>query len=328
MPVQRALPLLLILLTATAFLILHGAAVLSALQSNMGWVGLNLDMSEEIRASEALNGEVDTFMQAVKTSAANDSAWFGLGLAYALQGKVEDAILNWSDPANSSATLIDYGLHARRFGTFDLALMQFRAAELLDDSSPHEASFLAGTICQRAFASQSDLSRSNRQYCSDYFDRNGDNLVVNGGFLTGSLAGWGGEHFFIGQSAARLAIEPVAAPDDFAVRLNGLDEGNHFGLFQRLNLSPGDLVRFSGRFKLSGEDSLAARLLYVTWQTEDNKVQGNHGAERIGKMEWTEFERTFRVPQGIQPGIDFYPVLFSGEGAVWFDEIELETMEP
>jgi hypothetical protein len=41
-------------------------------------------------------------------------------------------------------------------------------------------------------------------------------------------------------------------------------------------------------------------------------------------MEWTKFERTFTVPENIKPNIDFYPVLFSGEGTVWFDDIQLE----
>ena len=106
----------------------------------------------------------------------------------------------------------------------------------------------------------------------------------------------------------------------------GQDESDHYGLYQRLTLNPGTTVRFSGRFKLSGEENLTARLLYIGWQKEDGTPQGNDGEQRSVQMKWTEFERTFRVPENIRPNINFYPVNFSGEGTIWFDDIQLELV--
>ncbi len=160
----------------------------------------------------------------------------------------------------------------------------------------------------------------------DYWRLSEDNLIVNPGFAFGSQTGWQGLHFFLGGSGARLATEQVAGSESYVARLEGRDDRNHFGLFQRLALSPGDRVRFSGRFKTDGDDTLRARLLYVGWQDGDGAAQGNHAALVGGQSEWTVFDREFTVPQDSQGSFDFYPALFSGLGNVWFDDIRLQII--
>ncbi len=315
---------LVLIIISGGIIVLQSASIVSAVQSNIAWVKLNRQIGHDNVTSQGLRNEQDAFARATGLYAGNKSAWFGLGVTYALQQKVDEAISTWRKSESNPAALIEHGLHDRRNQNMDIALTQFRAANALESSPTNEAHYLAGTVCQRTLANPDLLSAANRQYCSEYFKNNRNNWIINGSFAEGSLVGWGGAHFFAGRNAARLALEQDTASADTVVSLKGLDESNHFGLFQRLTLSPGNKVIFRGRFKLSGKPNLTARILYIAWQDEDGTVQGNHGEQHSNNMQWTKFERSFTVPPNIQPAIDFYPVLFSGEGTVWFDDIQLE----
>ena len=305
------------------FLLQYGSAASSAILRNLGWINLNAYLRDNAASESALAKGVHRFSQAVETSSNDESAWLGLGLSYAEQGDVDSAVTAWSQSGIDPATLITYGLSARGAGDMDAALAFLRAADALNSS---EGYMLAGTVCQRIFAERHLLGQSNEQYCSDFLANNQNNLFVNGDFAAGALYGWEGHHFFSGSNAARLRIQDQGQPGNFAVSLTGQNDTNHFGLYQQLKLTQGDTVRFSGRFKTAGAENLVARLLYIGWQEEDGTKQGNHGALQSGQMEWTEFERTFRVPETAEPIINFYPVTFSGEGSVWFDDIQLEIL--
>ncbi len=318
---------LLVLLCIGAFiLILYTNSVTSLLRSNIAWVNLNMHLRDEVPFTDYLRHGADLFSHAVSTNARNKSAWFGLGMSYALKADADQAITTWSKSEIDPSLLIGYGLSARGKGKLDTALILFRAADALDNIDIAEGLFLAGTICQRNYTNQLLLSISNVQYCSDYLANNENNLIVNGDFSVRTLYGWEGEHFFVGKNPARLQVEELGEPGNLVVSLTGQDESNHFGLYQPLALAPGSTVRFSGRFKLAGEENLNARLLYISWQTEDGTPHGNHGEERSRQMEWAEFERTFRAPENIKSTINFYPVNFSGEGTIWFDDIKLELI--
>ncbi len=320
--------LLLLVLIGGIALIVQGRVVTSAALSNAGWVMLNERLTQPADDGGELSGQQTLFAQASALHDANQSAAFGRGLTYALQGQTDEAIGIWTTAAGSGvAALSDYGVMARDSGKLDVALTQFRAAAALAAPADlAEQGFLAGTVCQRAFSRQRDLSAANQAYCAGYWQMNGDNLVVNPSFANGSTTGWQGQHFFLGGSGARLTIGQAAGTNSAVARLEGRDERNHFGLFQRLTLSPGDRVRFSGRFKTDGDDTLKARLLYVGWKDNDGASQGNQAALSGGQSDWILFEREFTVPQDSQGSFDFYPALFSGVGNVWFDDIRLQLI--
>lgn len=303
-------------------------AAVSALLGNAGWVMLNGYQREEQSPLAEQPDPVLAFSRALDLRAGNSSARFGEGMTYALQGRVDEAIASWSLSETESETFIDYGIMARDAGKLDMALTHLRAADALDREGGPEAGHLAGTICQRAYAEPQTMSLPNSRYCSDYWNSAGGNLIINGDLEPPVLSGWFGEHYFAGRSAKQPEVLPDPDTGDFAVRLEGVEDRNHFGLYQRLTLSPGETVRFSGRFKLSGEEGLTARLLYVGWQDSEGVAQGNHGHVGKERMEWTAFERTFTVPAESQVVIDFYPVLFRGVGAVWFDDVRLERIGP
>lgn len=319
--------LLVLLVLGVVLLVYHSRTLASMAFSNAGWLALNRQLVQEPSDLASRGAPQKAFTRAGALSAANDSAWFGQGLAYAVQGNPDEAIALWARPDSEPQTLIEYGLIARENGAMDVALTEFRAAaELLGVAARDPAGYLAGTICQRTLALGEALSAANRQYCANYWQANGGNLIVNGAFPDATATAWQGEHYFMGGRSARWAIEPGDADGDPAARLQGRDDSNHFGLFQRLSLAPGDTVRFSGRFKMTGEESLRARLLYVGWQNANGRAEGNHAEVRQAPLDWTVVEREFTVPANSEGNFDFYPVLFSGVGDVWFDDIELQII--
>jgi hypothetical protein len=318
--------LLILLCTGGLLLLLVVPTMASSLQSNIAWINLNRRFRNGTSITKTPPQELEFYAQAIETDAENRSAWFGLGLSYALQGEVESAISAWKESETDTGRLIEYGKSARRAEKLDIALIIFRAADAMDYSFSDQGYMLAGTICQRSLVTQNLLSESNLHYCSNYLADNGNNLIVNGDFSPRAAYGWEGQHFFAGNNPARFQIEDLSESGDPVIKLTGQDESSHFGLYQPLILAPGTTVRFSGRFKISGEDNLIARILYISWQTEDGAPQGNHGEQRSKQMGWTRFERTFRVPENVQPTINFYPVNFTGEGTIWFDDIQLELV--
>ena len=312
-------------LMAALFLIRITSSFVSTFQSNIAWINLNTYLRDETAFTTNLRYGSIFFSQALDLDNKNESAVFGLGLTDILQGSGDSAISLWRDSALDPSLLIDYGLSARGKDDFDKALTLFRAADARGEKITKEGLLLAGTICQWTFTEQSLLSDSNSQFCSNYWKENGHNLIINGDLSAGALYGWEGENFFTGKNKARAKVD--GDESSTAASLIGQDENNHFGLYQRLSLSAGDTMRFSGRFKMSGKENLAARILYIGWQKEDGTPQGNQGGEQSKQMEWTEFERTFHVPENSKTTFNFYPVTFSGEGIIWFDDIRLELID-
>lgn len=321
------MPLLLLVVLGGSALILHGRAVASAVLSNAGWVMLNDRLTRPQIGITEIGGQQSMFARASALNGGNQSAAFGRGLTYALAGQSEEAIVAWTTAAGSDgATLGDYALTARDSGNLDVALTQFRAAAVAEPASHTTQMQWAGTACQLSFASPNDLSPPNQQFCAEYWPANDNNLFVNATFEEGLATAWRGQHHFLGRAGARLAIEQSPVGVGYSARLEGLDERNHFGLFQRITLSAGDRVRFSGRFKMAGDEQLKARLLYVGWQDSEGAAQGNQAALVEGQSEWQYYEREFEVPDNSLGSFDFYPALFSGVGNVWFDDIQLQII--
>ncbi len=120
------------MLLGIAALILQGRVVTSAALSNVGWIMLNERLTQPAGDASELSGQQTLFARASALHDDNQSAAFGRGLTYALQGQTDEAIRIWTTAAGSgAAALSDYGLIARDSGNLDLALTQFRAAAAL-----------------------------------------------------------------------------------------------------------------------------------------------------------------------------------------------------
>lgn len=320
---------LLAILLVTLFLLLavRTQALASSLMSNIAWVNLNKHLQRSSLATENLDQVAKQFQHAASSNQENRSAWFGRGLTYALRGDAESAQRSWNEGNILPDMLKEYGLTARRGGYLDQAIIFFRGADALRSKPDSAEYYLAGSICQRTLASPARLSESNSEFCSKMLVENANNLMLNGDFAVQDVHGWEGEHYFADENKARMVVVDTASELEAPyVRLTGSSEGNHFGLFQKLQLPAGSKVRFSGRFKASNQENLAARLLYIEWQGADEQSQGNHGARLDEDLEWTYFERTFTVPEDLSSFIDFYPVVFSGQGSIYLDDIRLELI--
>ncbi len=217
---QNTVQYLVLLIVISAIFILQSPKLLSRFYSNVAWLTFNSLMSNEVKKSNNMNDVLNSFSQAIKIDAENDSAGFGLGLTFALKEDFTQAFNSWSRSVNDPITLIEYGLHAQRKGDVEVALTQFRAADaLIKKTESTEGEILAGTICQQVLGSNYQLSDNNQQFCYDFFQNNNNNLFVNNSFSTASLAGWAGTHFFTGKDVAKLAIESQSLSDDSVIRL-------------------------------------------------------------------------------------------------------------
>lgn len=307
-------------------LLLRTYSLSSTIRSNIAWVNLNNALQDNSATSDCFERATNLYREALLLDYENRSAWLGQGLAHAMRGEIDLAHVSLSEGKIDADILAQYGMMARRAGHLDPALIFFRGADVLRNENDSEEIYLAGSVCQQAFASPTLLNEENSQFCTEMLAQNKNNLLLNGDASPRTLHGWQGQHFFIDQNRALSSIEDTSGSQSPVFKLVGHTEGNHFGLFQGVALPSGSSVRFSGRFKVDAHEDLQARLLYIGWRGEDGKPGGNHGAWQDSDLEWTTFERVFTVPENAASSIDFYPAVFSGQGTIWFDDVRLELI--
>jgi hypothetical protein len=305
---------------------LFAHALTSTIYSNIAWVSLNNTLQSNPANSKNLERVANQFQEALSLDQENRSAWFGRGLAYAMYGDIDLAHSSWSKGGIVPDVLTQYGIEASRDEHLDSALIFFRGAADFRNEVDSEEIYLAGSVCQQSFASPTQLSQKNSQFCAEILAKNRNNLILNGDADTKNLHGWQGKYYFTEQNRAYSSIEDSAESNGLVFKLVGNAEGNHFGLFQRVSLPAGSTVRFSGRFKVEAQEDLEARMLYIGWRGIDGKSEGNQGALQDSDLEWTKFEREFTVPEDAASSIDFYPAVFNGQGTIWFDDVRLELI--
>lgn len=294
----------------------------SAFLGNLGWLRLSKTVASSMPREAGARKALTLFQRAVGIDASNSRAFLGAGIADVLLGDEAGALASWQEGRIAAEVLIGLGNKAR---SWDDALAYFKGAASLDEGQPNEGKFLAGRVCQRAFAQPDGLSRPNQLYCRTYFLQNGDNLIVNGQFHEGNTWGWDGQFFFSNPALSTCQVDRTAGKPAPCLSIAGSNDGRHHGLYQTLSLRPGTRIRYSAWFKTQSAGEMEARLLYIGWGQHD-KRQGNQREIVSGDMEWTYLERTWRLPEGSKAEINLYPVLLSGKGTIWIDDVKMEVL--
>jgi len=289
---------------------------------NLAW--LQLARPETWSASSESDGgrALALFRKAIAADPSNSRAFLGAGIASLLLGDEAEALAAWREGRIAPETLIGLGTKAR---SSDDALVYYRGADAAAKSEPNPAEYLAGQVCQAAFAQPDALKPSNDQFCRQYFARNGGNLILNGQFAEGNTWGWDGQFFFSDPRLSAYSIDWLAGKPIPSLSIAGFTGDRHHGLYQMLSLSHEATIRYSAWLKAEGAGDMEARLLYIGWRQND-QAQGNQQAIASESMGWTYLERTWQLPAGSDPGIVVYPVLLTGEGTVWADDVRLEVL--
>ena len=152
------------------------------------------------------------------------------------------------------------------------------------------------------------------------------NLLSNSGFESG-LKGW--EPFQPeGAKSVFQASSQTAHGGRFSVHLQGLNSNYQGGLVTYVELEPITIYRFSVWIKSTQARSLAIRTLYVDYRYQNGTSGGQPmGRQLNGSQDWHRESVWFITPENIKGGI-FMPVLFTGEGEIWIDDVRLDKIDP
>ena len=295
--------------------------------SNWGWVMLARHIYATNNSASALTGAdaIGRFNRAVALDKTNQSAYLGAGIQSARLLDEQNAQSYWQQGQIYPPALINRGQLSDILGQKDLALLYYRSAAQISDADADEAQLLAGRVCQTERTGIVTISDANTEYCTQYFEDNGANLILDGQFDYPMDWGWTGSFSFVNTTAREVsndAEQGVAPP---SLRTTGKTDARHGGLYQRIALDPGTTVRFGGWFQIATEDEMEAWLLYIGWR-QDGVSQGRYFAAADTDMDWSYLEWEFTLPMNSEPFAQFYPVLLIGQGAVWSDGISVETL--
>ena len=304
------------------FSFVQGTLLFSNLLSNIGWVQLTQGI---LRTEEAYKIQPDQFLTAVRTNPANKRAYIGAGMAYAANLEESEALHFWYQGNAEPTTLYEMGKQLRDRGFFDMAFVYFRNADALESTEENEGSFLAGRLCQFILAEPESVSVENQKYCRHLFASHKNNLLLNGQFDYALNMGWNGVFFFTDPSTSRAELDLGIGLPPPSLKLTGVTEGRHSGMYQRIALSPGTTVHFSGYFRIESTGDLATPLLYVEWKN-GGKVHGSYFYKAESSMDWTYLERTITLPLTSEAWMNFYPALLTGQGVVWTDNVAVKVL--
>jgi hypothetical protein len=291
---------------------------------NLGW----LHMSRTLTAPAAAGWQnaADAFTRATTIAPPQPSAQRGLAWLASLQGDTARATEHWARTDQPPAQILEYGVLLHRLHGQQAALTTYRSAAPLYPTTPNPATYAALSICQGLVADLALLPGDMADYCQSGVRANQGNWIFNGQFTDGIEAGWGGQFFFARETAAAIQIDPAQGQPAPAAQAIGYQEQRHQGLFQRLCLAPGATVRFQGWFRVEAAPTTEAHLLYIGW-AQAERTQGNSAQTVTQSLPWTHLQRTFTVPSEASPTFTFSPIILTGQGTVWMDDIQLHIID-
>lgn len=291
----------------------------SVLLTNSGWLQLIRAQADREVAPKIAAASLSSFQRAV-AQVFHPYAYLGMGFAYALIGDGDAALFEWRKAQVPPYLLVSIGNDANAGHNWDKALLYYRSAAMLGDG---KAPFLAGNVCQRVFPQSDLLDRTNQVYCRDLLFEN-DNLIVNNQFSEGHDWGWN-RRYFSSVEAVRYEVDQEAGRSAPSARIIGLTDAYHGGLFQRIKLPPGLVVRYSGWFKVQAAGDVRVRLLYFGGRSQGEPF-GRALRTIKGDIDWTYWETTITIPESDERLFRFFPVLLTGRGVVWLDDVRLEPV--
>ena len=310
-----------LILMASIFGLQYRTSLASTLISNVAWLQLINLLFDQLPSEKSISHTLNQFNLATAVDKDNHRAYFGKGISYRALGNFDDAQLNWQRAGIASQTLIAYGDWKKANQNWDEALFYYRGASHPDTQLANQSQFLAANICQLFLVELRKLNASNQIYCQTYFSQNDGNFIVNGQFREGSTLSWG-ERYFSDQISVVYGVDKLTGKSAPAASIIGLTDDYHGGLFQRIALPPGAMIRYSAWLKIEKKGKMDAQVLYMGGR-KDNKPFGISLETISNNMEWTFLEKVFQAPEADSQLLTFFPVLLTGQGTVWIDNVRL-----
>lgn len=296
----------------------HAASALSLFLGNLGWINLVHSMNIEESNDKFLQRSADNFKFSVRLKDDNSRSRLGGGLSQILLENDASALVYWEHDSVKLGEIADMADWYRKNGMWNESLSLYRGL-LLAGHLEDRAETLAGTVCQRTLVQFSELGRKNETFCTNYFENQDGNLVVNSNFEHNSIWGWSSNHAFSSSSVSYTFGESSG------IILSGETNEYHGGIFQKIAIPPSSTMRYGMNIKVHAQTQMKAELLYFGG-SKGGVPFGNATQILTNDLEWTYVEREIRLPDVDDSIYTFFPVLFSGQGTIWIDNVKVELL--
>lgn len=315
---------ILILSIVILLTIVNSNQIVSYFYSNLGWLYITSALNNSSTTHHAKLAE-HYFSSALRSSVKGSRIRIGAGLSAALLGKEQVAQAFWSEQLVPPTGLLSMGQAMRMQHRDSLALLLLRTMPEKDKSITQLGSHIVGELCQRNYASLTDLQLGNTSYCERYFANNNHNLLLNGNFDEGKILGWRGLFYFAPIQDGIFSFDSSEGHPLPSLLLQGFQQSQRYAIYQSITLKPGTQLQFTGWFKVDLVEPSSAKILYIEWKQLE-VTNGNYAHLLTDSHDWNFFERTFVVPDNYAGVIRFYPALLDGKGLIWIDNLHLKVM--
>jgi hypothetical protein len=188
-----------------------------------------------------------------------------------------------------------------------------------------------GLTCQKLF-SQLETLAEKAEYCRKYFLKNNLNLIVDGSIESNDLSLWK-YRFFEKRDSATYEVVRDSQDRNNAIRLIGHENKYHGGVYQSISITRGSCILYSAKIKFGQSPSYSAQLLYMGGIYKDTPFGSqllvfDSQSSDFKFDEWIYLEREILIPVADGHLFEVYPVLLSGKGSVWLDDITITQVNP
>jgi hypothetical protein len=236
-------------------------------------------------------------------------------------GNESQAFSHWETGDVDSSILVAYADKEKNFGQSDRAMTLYADSARLGSRQGH---ILAGNLCQQTLYDPMQLSKDKQDFCETYFRDNANNLIVNGDFESGDFTGWL-RRYWSGFSGRYLIDNNTNTKQPTAI-IYGEKDKEVGAISQELTLKEDTTVRFSARLKADLQENAQARLLHIVWTRPGGMPGGNQLITIDESQDWEYLERTISLPRVERNAYTFSPVILTGKGKIWIDDVRLEII--